>query len=326
MNGKLDLAEVEGLADLVAAETEWQRRQALRQMEGRLSRQAEAWRGVLLQASALVEAEIDFSDEAAVPAATSRRIGESLAPVRDALRTELKMGRAGERIREGLAIMIAGPPNAGKSTLLNALARRDAAIVSPEAGTTRDLIELHLDLGGCPVTLIDTAGLRESLDPVEKIGVARALERAKKADLILWLSEAGGPRAIPKTLQAPEISGPEIWPIFTKCDLAQGQHQEGLQISAETGENLDLLIARIIEFARALGDEGYAGVITKARHRLAFQAAADALDRILTDPAAPVELIAEDLRAACFALQKITGPIEVEDILGEIFSRFCIGK
>ncbi len=328
LNGKMDLAEVEGLGDLIAAETEWQRRQALRQMEGRLSRQAEAWRRGLLEASALVEAEIDFSDEASVPPATSRRIGEILAPLQGALRTELDAARSGERIREGLTIVIAGPPNAGKSTLLNALARREAAIVSPEAGTTRDPIEVHLDLCGCAAVLIDTAGLRESRDPIEKIGVARAYERAKSADLVLWLSEAGAPCAIPQSVRSAEV-----WPIFTKCDLAPasgealGQDEpRGLEISAETGKNLSLLVARLGEFAQTASGDGHAGLITRARHRRAFQEAEEALTRVLSDPAGPVELIAEDLRAASFALQRLTGLIEAEDILGEIFSRFCIGK
>ena len=195
LNDKMDLAEVEGLADLIDAETEWQRRAALRQSEGVLGRQAAIWRSALLEAAALLEAEIDFSEEEDVPGFSGRRAGEILGPVLAGLKSELAAGRAGERLREGVAVVIAGPPNAGKSTLLNALVRRDVAIVSPFAGTTRDLIEVHLDLGGCPVTLIDTAGLRESFDAVEKIGVFRTRDKARVADLVLVALRGLRPRA-----------------------------------------------------------------------------------------------------------------------------------
>src|ERR1700730_11156248 len=193
LNGKMDLAEVEGLADLIDAETDWQRRAALRQAQGALGRQAAIWRGALLEAAALLEAEIDFPEEEGVPGFSGRRAGEILAPVLAGLKSELAAARAGERLREGATVVIAGPPNAGKSSLLNALARRDVAIVSPFAGTTRDIIEVHFDLGGCPVTLIDTAGLRDSADAVEEIGISRAREKAQTADLVLWLSEAAAP-------------------------------------------------------------------------------------------------------------------------------------
>lgn len=322
LNSKMDLAEVEGLADLIDAETEWQRRQALRQTQGILGRQAAIWREKLIEAAALIEAEIDFPEEEGVPASVGRRVGELLAPVLAALKTEIAAGRAGERLREGAVIVIAGPPNAGKSTLLNALARRDVAIVSPFAGTTRDTLEVHLDLGGCPVTLIDTAGLRESADAVEKIGVARALERAQAADLILWLSTAGAP-------VSPQVTGNEVWPVFTKSDLLAPDKRarpESLYISAESGENLDRLIARIQEFAGTVVGDGHAGLITRERHRKAFETAALALGQILESLDGPVELLAEDLRVAMFSLQRLTGAVDVEDILGEIFSRFCIGK
>ncbi|MCI0598679.1 MAG: tRNA uridine-5-carboxymethylaminomethyl(34) synthesis GTPase MnmE [Beijerinckiaceae bacterium] len=321
-NGKMDLTEVEGLADLIDAETEWQRRAALRQSEGVLGRQAVLWRGALIEAAALLEAEIDFPEEEGVGTAR-QKIGEILAPVLSGLRAELASARAGERLREGLIVVIAGPPNAGKSTLLNALARRDAAIVSPFAGTTRDIIEVHFDLGGCPVTLLDTAGLREGGGPVEEIGILRARVKAKTADLVLWLSEAGAP--VP-----PSVEGGEVWPVLTKIDLLPAKERqspcEAFCISAETGENIDRLIRKMEDFAHASLGGGHAGLIARERHRACFETAVLALSRILESPDAPAELVAEDLRLAMFALQRLTGAVDVEDILGEIFARFCIGK
>jgi tRNA modification GTPase len=323
LNGKMDLAEVEGLADLIDAETEWQRRAALRQSEGVLGRQAAIWRNALLEAAALLEAEIDFPEEEGVPGFAGRRAGEILAPVLAGLKAELAAGRAGERLREGAIMVIAGPPNAGKSTLLNAFARRDVAIVSPFAGTTRDIIEVPLDLGGCPVTLIDTAGLRASFDAVEEIGIFRARDKAKSADLVLWLSKAGAP--VP-----PGVQGGEVWPVFTKSDLLSAVERQslpqGLYISAESGENLDLLLKKMADFAGAAVSDGHAGLIARERHRKAFETGAVALARILDNPGAPAELLAEDLRVAMVSLQRLTGVVDVEDILGEIFARFCIGK
>src|ERR1700730_9578074 len=323
VNGKVDLAEVEGLADLIDAETEWQRRAALRQAEGVLGRQAAIWRGALLEAAALLEAEIDFPEEEGVPAFSGRQAGEILAPVLAGLKAELAAGRARERLREGATVVIAGPPNAGKSTLLNALARRDVAIVSPFAGTTRDIIEVHLDLGGCPVTLIDTAGLRDSADAVEEIGISRAREKAQTADLVLWLSEGCAP--VP-----PGVQGGEVWPVFTKSDLLSPAERHslplGLYISAENGENLDLLLKKMEDFDHATVSDGHAGWIARDRHRKAFEGAALALGRILEDPSSSAELLAEDLRVAMVSLQRLTGMVDVEDILGEIFVRFCIGK
>ena len=219
-NGKFDLTAVEGLADLVAAETEGQRRQAFRQMKGLLGDRAETWRKRLIQALALVEARIDFSDEADVP---EELVGPALAIVqelRDEIGTALADGGRGERLREGLVVAIAGPPNAGKSTLLNRLAQREAAIVSPHAGTTRDVIEVHLDLGGFPVTLLDTAGIRETSDPVEMEGVSRARARAAAADLVLWLTDAMDNEGEPDA--AIGVSGDRkvpVWRVTTKIDL-----------------------------------------------------------------------------------------------------------
>jgi tRNA modification GTPase len=321
-NGKLDLTEVEGLADLVAAETEAQRRQALRQMQGGLHHKAEAWRAALLEASALLEAEIDFADEADVAPLARKHLAAILAPVLSDLKAALSAGRPGERLRDGLVVVIAGPPNAGKSTLLNALARREAAIVSEIPGTTRDAIEVHLDVAGYPLTLIDTAGLRETTEFIEEIGVARARARAEAADLILWLNEPGAPA--PSTF-SPSI---KVWPILTKIDLGPAPPPKGdaLPLSAATGENLDLLIDKLATFAHAVTGAGETSLITRERHRKAFEAAVAALERGEQNLYGPVELLAEELRAAIRALEMLIGKIDVETLLGEIFARFCIGK
>jgi tRNA modification GTPase len=321
-NGKLDLTAVEGLADLVAAETEGQRRQALRQAEGALGRKVEGWRKALLEAAALLEADIDFADEGDVAAAASPQLQELLAPLAAELKAALAAGQAGERLRDGLMVVIAGPPNAGKSTLLNALARRDAAIVSAIPGTTRDAIEVHLDLAGLPVTLIDTAGLRPSEDPIETIGMSRTKAKAESADLILWLSEAAEPRP-------PALAGTaEIWPIFTKADLcvAPPDLAKGLSLSAASGENLDLLTKQLTAFAQKATGQGEGALITSERHRRVLEMAAAALAHAQATPGGAPELLAEDLRCAIRALEALIGKIDVEAVLGEIFSRFCIGK
>lgn len=327
-NGKLDLTEVEGLADLIEAETEAQRRQALRQTQGELGRKAEGWRSLLLSASAHIEAEIDFSEEADVSALVRQEILGTVGALIAQLEDALAAGRAGERLREGLVVVIAGPPNAGKSTLLNALARREAAIVSAIPGTTRDAIEVHLDLNGLPLTLIDTAGLRESQDPIEAIGIARTKAKAGEADLILWLSDAAAP-------EAPAIAAEvEIWPVFTKLDLLERDGKNGsgsphgeIWLSAASGENMDLLLARLTEFAKVATGGGEGALITRERHRRAMAAALAALERADQEHVfeAP-EFLAEDLRCAIRALESLIGKIDVEDVLGEIFSRFCIGK
>ncbi|HXW70494.1 MAG TPA: tRNA uridine-5-carboxymethylaminomethyl(34) synthesis GTPase MnmE [Methylocella sp.] len=320
-NGKMDLAAAEGLADLIDAETEWQRRAALRQAEGVLGREAAIWRDALLRASALLAAEIDFPEEDGVPGNVRPALGGLLAPVLNALKSELASAPAAERLREGVVIVIAGPPNAGKSTLLNRLAKRDAAIVSPIAGTTRDLIEVHFDLRGAPVTLIDTAGLRENADAIERIGIARAEDKAKSADLVLWLSDAADP-------VAPAVAGAKVWPVFTKSDLVPlvKRPNGGLSISAATGENIDALVEKLASFAASIVSGGFSGLIARQRHRFSCEMAASAMERILANPEGPTELIAEDLRQAIAALKRLTGAIDVEDILEEIFSRFCIGK
>ncbi len=323
-NGRMDLAQLEGLADLIDAETEWQRRQAQRQMSGVLRDATAPWRAALIEAAAEVETAIDFAEDVATDAGLHDAVCARLAPVRAGLAAELARGTAAERVRDGVQVVIAGPPNAGKSTLLNALVRREAAIVSAVAGTTRDPIEVHLDLGGCPVTLIDTAGLRDTDEAVERIGVRRALDRAEAADLVLWLG-AGTPPALPCPL----------WRLAPKSDLHATAPQERdpvdaavpedapMPLSARTGHNMDRLLRRLAGFAQTLAGGG--GVIARARHRAAFAAAAAALDRAAA-PALPPELLAEELRAARHALDRLIGAVDVEDILGDVFSRYCIGK
>ncbi|MDR3461099.1 MAG: tRNA uridine-5-carboxymethylaminomethyl(34) synthesis GTPase MnmE [Beijerinckiaceae bacterium] len=320
LNGKLDLAQIEGLGDLVDAETQWQRRQAQRQLSGAMRDATAPWRAALVQAAAQVETAIDFAEDVDLAGKLPEQLAVVLKPILKGLRHELGQAKAAERIRDGVQIVIAGPPNAGKSSLLNALVRREAAIVSTIAGTTRDPIEVHLDLGGCPITVIDTAGLRESVDTIECIGIERARTRAADADLVLWLSEDGAP---------PEGGlGAKVWQVLTKADLrSPDERPPGVfALSVATGENLPELIGRLAEFSRGIVHSGAAGLLARARHQQAFQAAEAALSRVVAQPEAPVELIAEDLRAARFALERLIGTVDVEDILGDIFSRFCIGK
>jgi tRNA modification GTPase len=337
-NGRLDLTAVEGLADLIAAETPAQRRLAFRQLKGLIGDRAEAWRRRLIEALALVEARIDFSDEADVP---EDLIGPALyaaRQLRDEIAGVLADGRRGERLRDGLVVAIAGPPNAGKSTLLNRLARREAAIVSPYAGTTRDVIEVHLDLDGYPVTLLDTAGIRDSDEPVEQEGVRRARERAAAADLVLWVIDgsAGGP-AIED--QPKNLANAAIWLVRNKVDRADASSYGGaakhdsseyeftILISALTGSGMEALTAALSDYAKTYFASTESALITRARHRRALEKTVAALDRaVARDHSNDEELIAEELRSAATTLGRLTGRVDVEDILDVIFRDFCIGK
>ncbi|MBX3428000.1 MAG: tRNA uridine-5-carboxymethylaminomethyl(34) synthesis GTPase MnmE [Hyphomonadaceae bacterium] len=324
-NGKLDLAEAEGLADLVDAETEGQRRQALRQRRGALSAVYEGWRGRLIEAAALIEAEIDFPDED-LPGALAQRAGPILQALADDMGHHLNDAHRGERIRDGFRIAIIGPPNAGKSSLLNALAQREAAIVSDIPGTTRDVVEVRLVLAGFPVWIADTAGLREAADAIEAEGVRRALARAEEADLRLGVVEAGTepPASLKAALQPSDLL------IQSKADIvrAKASYAEygSLGVSALTGEAipelLSLLSSRVTE---ALGREE-APVLTRARHRRLVEEARAALLRAIPALDVGPELAAEDVRVAADQIGRLTGRIDVEDLLGEIFSSFCIGK
>jgi tRNA modification GTPase len=325
-NGKLDLTEAEGLDDLIHADTDRQRRQALRQLKGLLGERARDWRARIIEASALIEAGIDFSDEGDVPA---ELIAPALAKV-EALLTEIEEVLAGqgrsERLRDGLVVAIAGPPNVGKSTLMNQLARREVAIVSPHAGTTRDVIEVQLDLDDYPVTVIDTAGIRETDDPVEQEGVRRARARAADADLVLWLADVS-PVAIQHDGTTP------VWMVRNKIDLeaasrplADASGQGVFQISASRGDGLPELIAALVGFAQNYfgGSEG--DLISRTRQRKLLQDTATSLRRCIQVVEQGEELAAEELRLAAHALGRLLGRVDVEDILDVIFREFCVGK
>ena len=328
-NGRLDLTAVEGLADLIFAETEAQRRQAYRQLAGTLGQRVENWRTRLIETQALVEAGIDFSDEGDVPdkllapaLAVARRLREEIAAA-------LADDKRGERLRDGLVVAIAGPPNAGKSSLLNRLARRDVAIVTPHAGTTRDVIEVHHDLEGYPVTLLDTAGIRDTRDPVEMEGVRRARERAGAADLVLWVTDATA-----DAVGADRGEGrARTWQVRNKIDLARRDLKpspcasEGVfPISALTGAGLAELIAALARFASATLAGAEASLVTRERHRGALRKVVEALDRGLGEGAGREDIVAEELRLAARELGRLTGRVDVEDILDVIFRDFCIGK
>lgn len=315
-NEVLDLAQVEGLSDLLEAETEAQRKQALRVLSGALGDKAETWRRDLIRAAALLEATIDFADEE-VPVDVSPEVGALLDRTEASLAQEAAGVDAAERIRDGFEVAIVGPPNAGKSTLLNALAGREAAITSEIAGTTRDVIEVRMDLHGLPVTVLDTAGLRDTQDVVERIGVDRARDRAEAADLRVFLLDAEG-----STLGL--TPGPEDIVLHGKADLVPGQ---GMRVSGKTGEGLAELIAAIT--TRLERRAASAATATRERHRQAMLVAmasiTNARNQLDRGPDL-AELAAEELRHAIRALDSLVGRVDVEHILDEIFASFCLGK
>jgi tRNA modification GTPase len=322
MNGKIDLSEVEGLADLVEAETEAQRRQAQNIAGGALSRECGAIRASLLEAMAAVETQIDFTDVEDASDFTLESVRGAARGAIERIDRALATADAAARLRDGFTVVIAGPPNVGKSTLMNALAGRDVAIISPIPGTTRDLIEIFLDLRGYPVILVDTAGIRESEDPIEQEGVARARRRAESADLMLWLSDGGEVQALP-SLGTPTLA------VRTKTDLEEADlpaKTEEFAISATTGAGIDRLLDVIADLAEERMSSREPALLTLERHRRGFQDARQALVLALAPEAAEPELIAEDLRRAAFAMDQIVGRIGVEDVLGEIFARLCVGK
>jgi tRNA modification GTPase len=335
-NGRLDLTAVEGLADLIGAETEAQRRQAYAQLKGLLGDRAETWRERLIEALALIEARIDFSDEADVPEDLIAPAFAIARGLRDEIAAALADAGRGERLRDGLVAAIAGPPNAGKSTLLNRIAKREVAIVSPLPGTTRDVIEVHLDLDGYPVTLLDTAGIRDSDDPVEQEGVRRARQRAAEADLILWVYDAQDEATRSRT---PPFAGPAVtWLVRNKIDLAALQRNESknenknkvsniiFDLSATTGLGVAELLSHLAQFVSLyFGQES--SLLSRERHRKGLESTKIALDRALSESAyGREEIVAEELRSAAQNLGRLTGRVDAEDILDVIFRDFCIGK
>jgi len=335
-NGKLDLTRVEGLADLIGAETEAQRRQAFRQLRGLLGERAERWRERLIEALALVEALIDFPDEGDV---SEKLLQPALGIARELegeIRELLADTHRGERLREGLTVAVAGPVNVGKSSIVNRLAKRSAAIVSPHAGTTRDIIEVHLDLGGYPITVLDTAGVRDTDDPVEGEGVRRARARAETSDLVLWVTDATlkEPAMLPAALMGPDA--PAVWVLCNKSDLIEGSAGDGgaakrhgvkYLISAQTGAAFDEVVGGLEAYASEFFGGTDSSLITRQRHRAVLQECVEALRRAAIEGDLRREdMVAEELRSTARALGRLSGRVDVEHILDAIFRDFCIGK
>lgn len=336
--GRLDLTQAEAIADLIDAETEGQRRQAGRLYQGEAARTFEGWRGLLMSAMAALEASIDFPDEADIPGEINLT---ALEPI-EALAADLEaaLGDAGRlrSVREGFRVAILGPPNAGKSSLMNRLARREAAIVSPVAGTTRDVVEVRLVLAGYPVWVADTAGLREASDAIEAEGVKRALARAEEADLRIWVSDASDgdvSRETSKGSARPRLAEARAGDllVLNKADLigsapAMAGSEDVFVVSAQTGAGLDGLERRLQQIVRERLDADEAPLVTRARHRDLVEEALAAVERALEGARIGMgaELVSEDLRLAARALGRITGSIDAEDLLDRIFSQFCIGK
>lgn len=314
-NGKMDLAQVEGLADLIDAETEAQRKQAQRLLGGALGDLAESWRRDLIRAASLIEAVIDFADED-VPEDVTPEVSMLLTKVSEDLRAQLSSVKISERIRDGFEVAIVGPPNAGKSTLLNALAGREAAITSEIAGTTRDVIEVRMDLGGLPVTLLDTAGMRATDDKVEGLGIELARSRAERADVRVVLSESD-------TTYGIDVSDDDII-LRPKADILDDPQGA---ISGKTGYGIDDLIESLtgILEKRSAG----AGIATRERHRFAMQIALEGLEaakEVLENGPDLYDIAAEEMRSSIRTLESLVGRIGVENLLDEIFSSFCLGK
>ena len=324
-NGRMDLTAVEGLSDLIRAETEAQRRQAVGQAEGALRQLYEAWAMRITHARAMVEAELDFSDEEDIPGSVTDRIWPDMEELEAEISAHLSRARAGEIVRDGFRVALIGPPNAGKSSLLNALARRDAAIVSDIPGTTRDIVEVRLDIDGHLVLLQDTAGLREAQDEIEREGIRRSVAAAETADLVLDLCDVRKSSDKPQITMSSDVRSIKIW---TKTDL---QHDgngptDGLLVSSKSGDGIDRLMAEIGKAILVATARSGEILPTRERHIQYLQICRRELEAAVNGVSLPIEVRSEFLRTAAVALGRITGLVDVEDLLGVIFSEFCVGK
>lgn len=324
-HGKMDLTIAEGLADLISAETEGQRRLAQHVASGAQRDLYNGWRKKLIQARALIEAELDFADESDIPGAVSEQVWSSMILLYGSIQDHITGGKRADLLRDGFQIVIAGEPNAGKSSLLNFLAGRDVAIISDEAGTTRDLLEIKLDLAGIPVYVTDTAGIRETENKVEKIGIERALEKARQADLVLLLEDMTTYQHQKLSSDFPNV---ETWRIGTKIDLISDYNTEEFKmcISVTSGENINKLMNELTKLVSSRAGNLSEVIPTRLRHINLLQQTADEIENAINNINHPLELRAENLRLASQALGRITGDVDVEDILDVIFSEFCIGK
>jgi tRNA modification GTPase len=324
LNGKTDLTRLEGLSDLLEAHTQKQRRQALAQFGGALRDQADTWRQQMLTMMALLEATIDFSDEDDVPDDVLDEVGLLLGNLMKGLEAQLAASRYSEIVRDGFRVVIAGPPNAGKSSLLNAISQREVAIVSEFAGTTRDVLEVSLDIDGMLIRLFDTAGLRATEDPVERMGIARARDKAASGHLVLWLQ----PVDAAEQLAVPDFGPVEVVAVGTKYDLVESLPSlSDLMVSAKTGQGIKRLLELIAERASDKPPDVADGFLTNTRQFACVQQCLVALERASTVlQSRVVEAVCEELRVADLELSRLTGRIETEEVLGTIFSRFCIGK
>tara|TARA_Y100000590_G_scaffold452259_1_gene595032 strand:- start:19007 stop:20335 length:1329 start_codon:yes stop_codon:yes gene_type:complete len=323
INGKLDLLAVEGLGDIINAETEFQRKQAYDQMEGRASELYNGWTDRLVKSLSYIEATIDFTEEDIPENLLSEQILEIEEIYRE-IQSHLNDNRRGERLRDGYKIIIAGPPNTGKSSLFNHLSNRDIAIVSPSAGTTRDSLEVHLDIKGFPVTVIDTAGIRKSQSKIEEKGIQISEKKMQDADLILWLRDSSKKKNMP----VPKNILDKTMEVWTKADIninKKNNKKIGPLISTKEDIGFTQLID-IIAKKVELGCRNEGQSITRSRHRDALQKAINYLSNIVNDDHLEIEVIAEELRLAVISLSRITGKVDVEDLLEVIFADFCIGK